>query len=203
MSWQLINPEQKNIFDEFEVKRCLRSDYYKLNEFHYIETKLPMSAEEFFGLYNKKSGILYGINVYGTPLISLKARDRTVLGKMVFNQGRNKSERLKILNKYVANSQRLIIHPSIRGIGFAKFLVAEAHKLIRKPFIEHVSIMSYENFFLPKDYTYYIRVSHLHDLRYLYIKLDKFNARGKGIRKRVMTPLQTYGYTLYIKKDLL
>jgi len=198
--WQLLKEiPKKDIYDEFYVKRCHKAEYYKLMEFHYLISKLASGIYLFFGLYHKDTDILYGIVCYGTPLMALKARDETILGKILKKY--HHRERLSKVNKLIIAGRRLVLHPSVRGIGFSAYLLGEAHKMIDKPFIEYMSVMSYyNNFFHPQDYAYYIKVNSLHSLKYVYTKRGP---KGEGIRERIISPEQNYGYTLYVKKELL
>lgn len=156
-----------------------------------------------YGLYHKLNNILYGISTYGLPLITLEARNATFLGKAIKRKYRTKTERLKAINKLVVCGQRHVIHPSIRGSGFASFLINEAHKRIPKPFIEEVSVQSYYSNFYPKGYEYFVKVSQLQPLRYLYKNIDTgSDVRGR-IRKRIKSAEQKYGYALYVNRELL
>jgi|GEM_PF-3949951 len=199
-NWHLLKSiETKDMRDEFYVKKCEKSEYFKLMEFHYLIARLASGIYLFYGLYHKDNHILYGIVCYGTPLMALKARDQTILGKILNKY--HQRERLSKINKLVIAGRRLVLHPSVRGVGFSAFLLEEAHKQIEKPFIEYMSVMSYyNNFFHPQDYAYYVKVSSLHSLKYVYTKRGP---KGEGIRERIISPRQNYGYTLYVKKELL
>ena len=196
----------KKLEDSFYVRRGDLSSYKRLKEFHYIDSDSTPIGGEIYGLFNKSTDIIYGVAVFTVPIISIRARTESVLGRALKKCSKDRTEYAQRLNKLAIYGRRIILHPSVRGVGLAPHFLNEVHKLIQKPFIEHMSLMSYHHNFLPNNYDYFIRVKRL-------AQLDDFfsrNIKSKSgipsrtrIQNRLKTAEQNYGYALYIKRDIL
>lgn len=183
--WTTKQIEQKNLHDEFEIKLCSIKEYEKLKMFHYINYSYPGGYRETYGLYNK--GILYGLIIFSVPILELTARNKTPYGKYL-QSIKNKNMRYKLLNSQTSNISRVIIHPSIRGIGAAKLLIGEAIKRQKRDYIEIMATMLYYGNFCPGNYNYYIKVK----------KKLPFEALSKGRKgpsyNRTGSAYYKYGY---------
>ncbi len=186
--------KKKLLVNEFEIRPTNISEYDKLKQFHYIATKKPTTITHTFGLYN--NDILYGIIIYNLTSLQLAARKKTILHKIMKNM--TKTEQAVFLNKNVRSISRVIIHPSIRGIGLAAKLVEETWRQLDVRFVEGFGFMAYYRNFHPDSYSYYIKVQRV--LR----SSEFFKNSGPRIAmtKRLKTPIMRYGYVLYINDKI-
>lgn len=205
--WKLRDPNTvvaKDIKDEFEVRETDIEDFRKLISFHYIST-ISVPGIHYFGLFHKETGDIYAMIVYVRSLLNIGVRKHTLLGR-ILNRYRTTYEKNQVMNKIALRGCRLVLHPSIRGIGISNWFVQQAHDKLNIPFIEYLSLMSYYHRFLPLNYDNYFRITKLADTDDLFQpkvrNSDNISSRAR-IGNRLRTPIQKYGYTLYIKKDVL
>lgn len=192
--WKYQKPFKKKLLvNEFEIRPTNISEYDKLKQFHYIATKKPTTITHTFGLYH--DSILYGIIIYNYPMLQLLARKKTIIHKITKNM--TKSENAIFLNKNTRIISRIIIHPSVRGVGLASKLIEETWRLIDVRFIELVGFMSYYQNFNPDSYSYYIKVKRI-------LKSSEFfgTSHKRSMAKRLKTPIMRYGYVLYINEKI-
>ena len=118
--------EKKKLASEFELKEVHYSEFNKLKKFHYINTGRVTTVKNSYGLYH--NGILYAMLIYNLPTTCyLRGRDKTVLGK-ILNVHKTRSQKFKFLNKNCRNIARIVVHPSVRGIGLVSRLINETWK---------------------------------------------------------------------------
>jgi len=194
--WKYLTKVSKKFLrDEFKIMEVSPSEYHKLAQFHYINTKIPGGKRRCFGLYHNK--ILYGVVIYGMPALALAARKRTVLGKLLAGF-RSQRRRGQVLNKNTMVISRIVLHPSIRGIGASSRLIEETWRKIGVRFVEGYGYMAYYRNFHAKSYSYYIRVTRA-------VSVDEFlnhkSDRGQMIH-RLKSPIMKYGYVLYINDNV-
>lgn len=188
---------KKNLATEFELRKVGIKEFEKLKKFHYISTgrvSIPMSVH---GLYH--NNILYAIVVYNLATTShLRARSKTVLGK-ILDSFKTRGQRFRFLNKNCRNISRIVVHPSVRGIGLVSRLINETWPKLGVRFIEGYGFMAYYRNFHPKGFSYYIKVRKTLTTGEFFHKKTK-NEKGSML-ERLKTPVQTYGYVLYINKN--
>ena len=203
--WEYTKTKQKKLIDELKIVAGTKADYEKLKKFHYINTANPSGKLCVFSLKHKNT--LYGVIVYSPPILEIVARNRTHIGKAMNKAYLDRSDRYKFLNKNFTNVSRVIIHPSIRGIGSASYLIENTWREVKTRFVECNSAMLYYRNFFPKSYSYYTKVERQLDEREFFIGRHlKRNTLGNGGRgasvRRIATPVQRYGYVLYINEDM-
>lgn len=192
--WKYIkNKPKKLLRNELIIKKCKKSEYDKLKKFHYIIQDLPAITYDIFGMYHKD--ILYGIIVYSAPTLELLARSKTVLGKILKKYDKN--TRYKFLNKNCKVTGRIVVHPSIRGIGAGSKLVEDTWRKTNVRFVEGLSVMSYYRNFYPNSYSYNIKIKRvLRASEFFYIDPKA------SMKNRLKTPIVKYGYVLYINDKI-
>jgi len=195
----------KKLIDELKIVAGTKADYEKLKKFHYINTANPSGKLCVFSLKHKNT--LYGVIVYSPPILEIVARNRTHIGKAMNKAYLDRSDRYKFLNKNFRYMARIIIHPSIRGIGSASYLVENTWRKLNTRFVEGMGSMLYYRNFAPKSYSYYTKVERqLNQNAFFVARHQRQNARGYGGRgaslRRIATPVQRYGYVLYINEDM-
>lgn len=203
--WEYTKTKQKKLIDELKIVAGTKADYEKLKKFHYINKNFPVGKSAIFSLKHKNT--LYGVIVYSPPSLELVARGRTHIGKAMTKAYLNQTDKYKFLNKNFTNVSRVIIHPSIRGIGSASYLIENTWREVKTRFVECNSAMLYYRNFFPKSYSYYTKVERQLDEREFFIGRHlKRNTLGNGGRgasvRRIATPVQRYGYVLYINEDM-
>ena len=197
MSWKIIKPKRKFILDEMNVRPVHKSQYAKLKKFHYISQLDRAGFRKAFGLFHKDSDILYGIIMYNAPLLELKARKNTPLGKFL-KLYKDQSTRYKKTNELCTYISRIVIHPSVRGIGSAAKIVEDSWRETNFRFVEGMGQMVYYRNFLPKSYSYFVKVENI-------LKVSAFftDKQDKGaMHRRVKSPVLRYGYVLYINEKI-
>ncbi len=193
--WKLKKQTKKKLLrDEFEIKKCNIREYHKLAKFHYINAKKPTVTPFTFGLYH--NGILYGVIVYTFTSIQLAARSKTPLGK-ILKRYNNIPRKCRFLNKNVLSIGRVVIHPSVRGIGLGYRLVEDTWRNLKVRFVEGFGFMAYYRNFHPDSYSYYIKVQRTLNPSEYFREKDQKGA----MRKRLQTPIARYGYVMYINPD--
>lgn len=185
----------KKLIDELVVSVGTKKEYSKLKKFHYINKDFPAGGYQIFSL--KHNGVLYGITVYSPPILELLARNKTHIGKAMNVKFGHKSAKYKFLNKNFRTTSRVIIHPSLRGIGCASYLSQQTWRKVGVRFIEAIGAMLYFRNFFPKPYSYYIKVSRKLSATTFF---DTKSPKGASM-KRLKTPVQRYGYVLYINEN--
>ena len=196
--WKLENNlTSKRLLNEFTLSKGTKQDYYKLVKFHYISEKFPSGKYYIFKLTH--NDIVYAVVVYSSPTLSIKARSITKYGKLLSKKFKNKSDQYRFLNKNFINISRIIVHPSVRGIGVSSYLIEESRKLLNYRFIECVSTMLYYGNFAPKSYSYYCKVKSISSARSLFYKVGFKNSNTVI---RTGSPIKYYGYFLIINKNV-
>jgi hypothetical protein len=97
---------------------------------------------------NQQQGLPIGVIVYTMPARGLEARN-IAIGKM-FDDCRNRTERMKMINKNIRCISRVIIDPRYRSLGLAARLVRETMPLMQAPIIEALAAMGQFNPFFEK-----------------------------------------------------
>lgn len=194
--WKYLNGvKKKYLKNEFEIRKINPLEYHKLSKFHYINTNIPSGRRQCFGLYHNE--ILYGVVLYAMTSLELTARHKTILGKFL-SRFKDKRRRCQVLNKNTMCISRLVMHPSIRGIGAASRLIEETWRKLGVRFVEGFGYMAYYRNFHPKSYSYYIKVERVVSANdFLNYKSDK----GAMIH-RLKSPIMKYGYVLYINENI-
>ena len=190
--------KQKKVIDELEIVKGNHADYEKLKKFHYINRTIPSAKKIIYALKHKN--ILYGVIVYSPPSLELIARNRTHIGKAMKKGYPIKVDRYKFLNRNFIYISRIIIHPSLRGIGAANYLIENTWRLMGKRFVEGMGAMLWYRNFFPKSYSYYMKVEIQLDDNSFFVQRAK-QPKGTSI-KRLKTPVQKYGYVLYINDKI-
>lgn len=186
----------KKLIDELVVSVGTKKEYSKLKKFHYINKNFPAGGYQIFNL--KYNDVLYGIIVYSPPILELLARNKTHIGKAMNVKFGHKSAKYSFLNKNFRTISRVIIHPSLRGIGAASYIIKHSWKKTGIRFVECPAAMLYYRNFFPKDYAYYIKVSRRLSAAEFFD--NQKSPKGAGI-KRLKTPVQRYGYVLNINEN--
>lgn len=178
---------------EFEIREVQKHWYYKLSQFHYVNVELPSVVRKVFGLFHKATGILYGAIVYSAPSLEITARNKTPLGAAL-KRVKNRSERYSFVNKWITYVSRIVIHPSLRGIGAASYLIENTWRKAGTRFVEMMGTMMYYSNFLPKSYAYYFKVEKELPQQDMYPKPTEKAA----MQRRLKSPIMRYGYALFI-----
>jgi|APSaa5957512535_1039671.scaffolds.fasta_scaffold02378_9 hypothetical protein len=196
MTWQLLeNVEKKWLRDEFTIRPAKLSEYDKLKMFHYITTKRPGGPRFTFGLYY--NDICYGVLIYAVTSLELAARKKTILGKLLSHYP-NKVKRYKFLNKNTVTISRIVVHPSVRGIGVGAKLIEDTWRTLGVRFVEGFGYMAYFRNFHPKSFSYYIKINRVLKAKDFF---DYQSDKGQMIH-RAKSPVLKYGYVLYINPDV-
>lgn len=194
--WKIIKTSNKKLLDEFVIKQVPNSYYDKLKKFHYINYRLPPVVTNTFGLFYHDSPVLYGIVVFSAPNLELKTRSQTVLGKILSRY--NQSIKYSLLNKNCLVISRIVIHPSLRGIGASPFLIENTWRKVAKRFVEITATMLYYRNFLPKSYSYFLTYTSVISPNDF---LDYKSKKGAMIHRSKST-LKKYGYALFINEKI-
>lgn len=193
--WKYLKSiKKKLLIDEFEIRPTSLSEYHKLSQFHYITTKQPTAPKNTFGVYH--NDILYGIIIYNLTSLQLIARKKTILNKLL--QNKTIIQRAKFLNNNVRSIARIVIHPSVRGIGLASKLIEESWRKLGVRFVEGFGFMAYYRNFHPDTYSYYIKAERVLKPSEFFLREDRKGA----MRSRLKTPIMRYGYVLYINEKI-
>jgi hypothetical protein len=176
--------------DELVIKETDISAYERLKHLHYISQNAPMINRKVFGLY--ADGVLYGVIVYSHPNLESSARNRTPLG--VYLQSIPKPARYRALNQLLLVISRIVIHPSLRGIGAASHLIEQTWRLAGTKYVEIIAQMLYYHSFLPASCAYYTRVEKQLRRQEFFI-----NDHHAPMAARLKTPTMRYGYGLFIR----
>lgn len=138
---------QRKLIDELYITEGSRQDYFLLKHFHYIAEGLPPYLK-IYTLRHPDVRSPVGVIVFANPPLNSRVYTALKLNKLF----RKKINRVKYINKHFTVIARVIIHPSIRGIGAAKKLVREASILVPRRFIFIQAEMLYYYNFLPPEF---------------------------------------------------
>lgn len=194
--WKLQKSKHKNLLDELVIKEVHKSQYSKLSKFHYIQEKPPAVIQNTFGLFHKDSDVLYGIIIFSAPSLELLTRNKTIVGKILGKHKR--SVKYGLLNKNCIVMSRVVVHPSLRGIGASSFLIENTWRKVGKRFVEITATMLYYRNFLPKSYSYFLKYSRVLSAKEF---LDYQSKKGQMIH-RAKSPVIKYGYGLFINENI-
>jgi GNAT superfamily N-acetyltransferase len=97
---------------------------------------------------NQQPELPIGVIVYTMPAMEIAARNLALA--QMFTSCRNRSDRMKIINKNIRCISRVIIDPRYRGLGLASRLVRETMPLLNVPLIEALAVMGRINPFFEK-----------------------------------------------------
>ena len=138
------NDHKCSLYDEnIEVRVGTKSDYMKLEKFHYRnENTGPVRRY----VVMTKNSVVVGCIVVTYPLVQLKGRNQ------IFPRYKKSStENVKHLNENFECIARIIIHPKYRCIGFAQYLLKEYFdKFLKTKYVETVAVMPKYNPFFSK-----------------------------------------------------
>ena len=137
--WEYTKTKQKKLIDELKIVAGTKADYEKLKKFHYINKNFPVGKSAIFSLKHKNT--LYGVIVYSPPSLELVARSRTHIGKAMTKAYLNRTDKYIFLNKNFRNVSRVIIHPSIRGVGSASYLIENTWREVKTSFQNLIHII--------------------------------------------------------------
>ena len=192
--WKLIESKKLDIKEEFVIKSASKTTYNKLKQFHYINESLPIGSI-IYGLFDKQNDIPYGVICYSIPSLAILGRNRSHLGKIL--KGLSKSKQTRFINRNLRVISRVIIHPSIRGIGLTPYLIENSRGKIPVRFIEINAGMLFYHNFLPKTYCNFVKVKVVEQSGKLFNIDSKSNTLS-----RTHSPIRRYGYGLFINKDV-
>lgn len=189
-TWQPMSVSRKNLLDELMIRQTNASAYDRLKHLHYISEGLPLVNRKIFGLYAE--GVLYGVIVYSLPNLESSARNRTPLGLYLLTMP--KPVRYTALNQLVSVISRIVLHPSLRGVGAASHLIEQTWRLAGTKYVEIIAQMLYYHNFLPASCSYYTRVEkHLRKQEFF------VDSRHAHMPARLKRPVMRYGYGLFMR----
>ena len=136
-----------SLIDKLEVIPGNLSDYLKLAEYHYLPTKLRKFTQIFkvspIYKYHKTLPDPIAVNVYALPMPDIRGRTAATSG--FFHTPANRSDRMKLVNKYIRYAARLIVDPRFRKRGIADWLLKESHERLDIPIIEAITPIDFTN----------------------------------------------------------
>jgi ABC-type transport system involved in cytochrome c biogenesis ATPase subunit/N-acetylglutamate synthase-like GNAT family acetyltransferase len=184
--------ENCSISKHVSIRKGSMTDYHKLAEFHYRESKRLPPPRKIFAMERTDVDELVGVIVYSYPPPLCSGRNKALLGRRL---------RFKELNSQLSLISRVILHPKYRTIGLGTKLVKDTLTLAETPFVEAVAVMAKYNPFFEKagmtkitaqrhDSTYAEAINQLHQLGFNpYLlpseKLNKEKVEELSIRQKI------------------
>ena len=195
-------PENCSILEHIRIRKGSITDYYKLAQFHYRESKRLPPPRKIFAMEHTDVNELVGVIVYSYPPPVCFGRCQTPLGRRLkFNE----------LNNQLSLISRVILHPKYRTIGLGTKLVKDTLTLAQTPYVEAVAVMAKYNPFFEKagmtriktqrhDSTHMEAVNRLRQLgfnlhllaseKYDKEKLEKLNPKQKTQLKNILARIK-------------
>lgn len=126
-------------------------DYMQLAAFHYRNSACPPAVHQVYRARHKPSGRTIGAIVYAAPALNLGIRN-AIFGERYKIGGRSltntpASERL---NREMELIIRVVVHPTFRGAGLGRLLIAETLALRPYRYVEMSAAMGEVNPFAEK-----------------------------------------------------
>jgi ABC-type lipoprotein export system ATPase subunit/GNAT superfamily N-acetyltransferase len=139
----LPNKPQQNcsMSKHIRIRKGTTTDYHKLAEFHYRESKRIPPPRKIFAMERTDVDELIGVIVYSYPPPMCFGRSKALQGRRL---------KFKELNNQLSIISRVILHPKYRTIGLGTKLVKETLALAGTPFVEAVAVMAKYNPFFEK-----------------------------------------------------
>jgi ABC-type ATPase with predicted acetyltransferase domain len=128
-----------SVSKHMRIREGTTTDYHKLAEFHYRESKRLPPPRKIFAIERTDINELAGVIAYSYPPPMCFGRSKALQGRRL---------KFKELNNQLSIISRVILHPKYRTIGLGTKLVKETLTLAGTPSVEAVAVMAkYNPFF--------------------------------------------------------
>lgn len=134
-------PQNCTITRHVRIRKGTTTDYHKLAEFHYRETKRLPPPRKTFAMERTDINELVGVIVYSYSPPTCIGRNKALLGK---------PSTFEELNNKLSTISRVILHPKYRTTGLGTKLVKDTLALAETPYVEAVAVMAKYNPFFEK-----------------------------------------------------
>lgn len=140
-----------SLLGECQIGVGTSADYKRLAPYHYRNTGYPPAVHAVYRAEHEPSGRVVGAIVYAAPALNLGVRNK-IFGdqyKISGAAGTNESRAAR-LNREMELIIRVVVHPTFRGTGLGRQLVAETLPLRPYRYVEMSAAMGSMNPFAEK-----------------------------------------------------
>lgn len=133
-------PERRacSLLGECAIGPGTTDDYKVLAHYHYRDHRVPPAVHQVYRAVHGQRVV--GTIVYAAPSLNLGVRNRVFGDRYKIGSGPN-SQRARLLNAEVELIMRVVVHPTYRGIGLGRRLIAETLRLRPYRYVEMSAAM--------------------------------------------------------------
>lgn len=140
-----------SLLGECVIEAGVSADYKLLAPYHYRNTGFPPAVHQIYRALHEPTGRVIGAIVYANAALNLSIRNR-IFGDRYKIGGSTVTNKFRAdrLNKEIELIIRVIVHPTFRGIGLGRRLIADTLPLRPYRYIEMSAAMGSINPFAEK-----------------------------------------------------
>lgn len=131
-----------SLLGECRIEPGRNADYKLLAAYHYRDHRVPPAIHQVYRALHEPSGRVVGAIVYAAPALNLGVRNKIFGDRYKIGGGKGTNDvRAARLNAEVELIIRVVVHPTFRGVGLGRRLIAETLELRPYRYIEMSAAM--------------------------------------------------------------